>query len=363
MSFPLKLAVLLQDLEFGGTQRYAVHFLTHIDRNRFDPELWVLRGGDDMVPMAEKSGIKIVRLSNSSWVGPVALGNLSVRLMTKRPDILYTLTVVPNIWGRVMGRLSFVPAVVSGYRSLYPRQHEQILWRLSDRIICNANSLRLIMMEKYGVDGQRIEVIPNAVDTDFFRPEERPDDGEPVVLYLGRLVDDKDPVNLLRSFVITAGRVQRARFEIVGNGPYAPQLKDLIDKNGLSGRIRISAAQADVKTILQGASIFVMSSIREASPNVIIEAMAMGLPVAATAVGGIPELIEEGETGFLSPVGDPEHLSNSIVKLLKNESLRKSMGLNARRRAIDNHSLKVMVRRTEDVLADAYRPRSGKSGR
>ena len=96
MEKPIRVAVLLQDLEFGGCQRYAVNLLKHIDRELFEPELWVLRNGDDMMPMAQETGTPVVQFSEASWVDPRSLINLLRALIRSRPTILYTLTVVPN---------------------------------------------------------------------------------------------------------------------------------------------------------------------------------------------------------------------------------------------------------------------------
>lgn len=354
---PIRLAILLQDLEFGGTQRYTVNLLKHLDRGRFSPQLWVLRGGDDMVPMARETGVEIVRLSNGTWVSPAALAHLARRLISDRPEVLYTLTVVPNIWGRVFGRIARVPAVVSGYRSLLPNQHERLLWRLSDRIICNAHALKTIMHERFGVDPERIAVIPNAVAAERFRPEPELKDPRPTVLFMGRLVDDKDPLNLLEGFRLAANRVPEARFRIVGNGPYKPDLEKRLRLYGLESQIELLPALADVRSEFHRAWVFTLPSAREASPNVIIEAMAAGLPVVGTRVGGIPELVADGETGLLVNPGDPESLADALVRLLSDEQLGSEMGRKGRLKVIADHDTDTLVRRTEDVLADAFQGR------
>ena len=184
----IRLVVLLQDLEFGGTQRYAVHLLNRLDRDRFAPELWVLRGGDEMAPLLSTTGVPIVWLSKSSWVGPRALFNLGWMLVTSRPQILYTLTVVPNIWGRLFGALTKVPIIVSSYRNAIAKQHEKWLWRLSSSIICNAIAMKNILVEQFSVNPDLVTVIPNAVDTDYFSPDTSQRDFRPTILYAGRLI-------------------------------------------------------------------------------------------------------------------------------------------------------------------------------
>lgn len=357
---PIPLVVLLQDLEFGGTQRYTIHLLKQIDRELFAPELWVLRGGLDMMPLAEEAGIKIVHLSKSSRVGPGALFQLGWRLLTRRPRVLYTLTAVPNIWGRVVGRMAGVPVIVSGYRSLFPNQYEKWLWPISDRIICNAHVLKGIMIRHFSVDPQRIAVVPNAVDLDYFQPASRPSFSRPTVLSVGRLVEDKDPLTLLEGFRLAAEHVPESDFEIMGNGPLRRELERRIVSYRLESKIRLLPGAGDVRPSMRRACVFALASAREAAPNVIIEAMAMGLPVVATRVGGIPELVLDGKTGSLVPPGDPEALAAALIELLTNESRRGMMGVLARQRVTTLHSLQYMISETERALMEAIEQAPGR---
>ncbi len=350
---PIRLVVLLQDLEFGGTQRYAIHLLKHLNRSLFDPELWVLKHGPDMVHMAEEAGINVVHVSRSSWVGPQGVGRLGWRLMKRPPELLYTLTVVPNIWGRILGSLARVPVIVSGYRSLLPAQLEGWLWPLANRIICNADALKEIMVSKFSVDPDRIAVVPNAVDADYFQSDPAAKAPEPTVLYVGRLVEEKDPLNALEGFCLAAERVPEARMEIVGNGPLKRELERRIRERGLESKVALLPAASDIRPHFNRAWVLTLVSAREASPNVIIEAMAMRLPVVATRVGGIPELVLHGRTGLLVEPHDPAGLADALVSVLDDEGTRASMGLAAREQALANHTLEQMVRRTEQILLEA----------
>ncbi|MFZ2642457.1 MAG: glycosyltransferase [Verrucomicrobiia bacterium] len=355
---PITTVVLLQDLEFGGTQQYAIRLLRHLDRSRFLPVLWVLRGGDDMASLAAEAGIKVVWLSKSKQVTPLVIASLAWRLLRQRPQILYTLTVVPNIWGRILGALARVPAVVSGYRSLMPRQHERFLWRLSDKIICNAEVLKEIMIRRFAVAPARIAVIPNAVDAAWFHPEPAAQDPQPTVVFVGRLVAEKDPMNLLEAFRLVAARLPQAQFEIIGNGPFKPEMEARIQSSSLESNIKLLPATADIRPALRRAWVFVLPSASEASPNAIIEAMAMSLPVVATRVGGIPELVVDGITGLLVEPCHPASLAEAIVTLLTNETRRRSMGKRSRERILAHHSIQSMVSQTERVLAEAFHQRS-----
>lgn len=353
MNLPIRIALLLEDLEYGGTQGYATRLLKGIDRELFSPVLWVMRGGNDLLGKALEAGVEVEYLSQSSRVGAEALAALAWRLLKEPPQILYTLTVIPNIWGRVFGRVARVPVIVSGYRSLLPKQHERWLWPLSDRIICNARVLRDVMTRSFSVPQERIAVVPNGVDTDHFQPDPAPGTG-PLVLYIGRLVEEKDPLNLLEGFRLASERLPEARLEIVGNGPFRRALEARIKGYSLQSRVRLLPGSADVRQHMKRASLFVLASTQEASPNVIIEAMAMGLPVVATRVGGIPELVEDGRTGILVEPRDPRALSDAVTSVMSDEALRRRMGLQGRQRAVTFHSMEKMVRDTEQVLMSAF---------
>lgn len=353
---PLRLVILLQDLEFGGTQTYALTLLRHLDRTRFSPQLWTLRSGDDLLP--DQAGNEVVRLTPSSWVSPPALMNLARRLKQVRPDILYTLTVTPNIWGRLIGKACGVPVMVSGYRAMHPRQHERWLWPLSRRIICNAQALKEIMISRHRVEPGRIAVIPNAVDADYFQPDPGMKASSPTVLYAGRLVRDKDPLTLIQAFARVVHRLPEARLIMLGNGPLKPMLRDIISEQSLEKHIALLPGVRDVRPFYKTAWMLASSSRREGCPNVILEAMASGLPVAATGVGGVPELVEHGRTGTLVRPGDHRDLAEAIIDILENTEPRNNMAVAARKRA-HRFSIPDMVRRTETVLLDAYREASG----
>jgi glycosyltransferase involved in cell wall biosynthesis len=354
-SKPLRIVILLQDLEFGGTQRYAVNLLRRLDRDLFAPELWVLRRGDDMLDSALETGANITFLSRSTYVGPRALSNLAWKLYRFPPDLIYTLTVVPNIWGRTFARLTRVPVIVSGYRNLFPKQYERLLWRLSHRIICNAEASKRALVDRYGAHADVVAVIPNGVDTDYFSPAREQRAPSPTVVFVGRLVRQKDPLNLVKAFRRAAHTVAGSRYLIVGNGPLKPKLEEFVRTNNLGSAIELHPGTDDIRPLLWRSWVFTMASISESSPNVVVEAMATGLPVVSTRVGGIPELVQHGETGLLVDPNNPEQLADSLAELLRNETRREAMGSKARTWAVAHYSLKNLVRRTEQVFLEAVR--------
>jgi glycosyltransferase involved in cell wall biosynthesis len=353
ISKPIEIVLLLQDLEYGGTQRYAVHLLKNLDRSKFSPHIWVLRGGTDMVPFLGDSRDRVLWLSHSTWVDPVALTNLAWRLVRRRPQILYTLTVVPNIWGRILGNFARVPVIVSSWRDLYPKQYESWMWRLSTRIITNAAALKELHTQRYHVDPQRVSVIPSGVDHVFFEPDHYGKAAHPTVLYIGRLAREKDPLTLVEAFRLTLKRIPEARLQILGNGRLKNKLQSLVKRYNLESHISINPGVKDIRPFLRQSWVFAMTSEREAFPNAMLEAMSSELPVVATRVGGIPEMVDDGETGILVDPHNPEAVADALTRLLTDKNLREYMGQRGREKILAMYSIDRMVRETERVLLEA----------
>jgi len=349
---PKRLALVLQDLLFGGTQRHALELAKRLDRSLFTPEFWLLSNGADFAPEAQDAGITLRGLSKGRAVTPGAVLALRSELARSRPDILMPLTAVPNIWGRLFGRLAKVPVVLGTVRGggAIVRQHERFLARLAHHHITNTRALKDALVA-LGRPERAVTVIPNGVDTDFFSPD--PEGIGPlrkVVLCVARFCEDKDHLTLLNAFAHVQSRIPDAELWLVGDGPLQGRVERAAARIPGFERVKFYPATSDLRPFYRQASVLVLSSVREGLPNVILEGMASGLPVAATAVGGIPEVVEQGHTGFLSPSGDANALAGSLIRLLSDEETRLAMAASARSVAEKEYSMAAMVARHEELL-------------
>lgn len=218
-----------------------------------------------------------------------------------------------------------------------------VLGRLSLRLprVIAANSQTAIDNAiTMGVPASRLYFLPNVVDTDQFSPRARGADTTIRLITVGRLTEQKRLDRFL-SIVANLRRWSAAKIKatIVGEGPLRGQLERRADDLGLlGGGVEFRGAVSDMTALYQEADILVLTSDWEGTPNVLLEAMASGLPVVATRVGGVPEIVRHGETGFLSDAQDESSLENWVLKLITAPALRKEMASRAREYVLKNHS-------------------------
>jgi glycosyltransferase involved in cell wall biosynthesis len=286
-------------------------------------------------------------------VGPANLARLWRRLQQTRVDLLVLFTALPNIWGRVLGRLAGAPLIVGNIRGNTPyRQHERWLWPLADHLVCNNEAVRTRLTAGYRIPPARLSLIYNGVDTDFFRPGALTQAGGRLrVLSVARMVPDKDHATLVRAFQLVAGAHPEAELWMVGEGSRKSAIEGLTARLLPPGRVRFLPGRADLRPLFQEADLLALSSVTEALPNVVLEAMACGLPVVATRVGGLPELVVSGETGWLAPHRDPAALAGAMGQLLADPETRQAFGRAGRERVLQDFSLEAMVRRHADLFA------------
>ncbi len=364
LASPARVVFLLQDLKFGGTQRQTLELARRLDREKFQVEVWLLMAGDDLTPVAVNWGIPLVWLSRRDSVGPVSLLQLWRRLRRNPVDLMMLLTAVPNIWGKLVGRLAGVPSIVSNCRGGAPqRQHEAWLWPLAHHIICNSPAEAEILTGSYGIPADRVTVILNGVDQEFFQSPRGAPAGPPIILSVGRLEPAKDQHTLIEAFRLVAADHPEAQLWLVGNGSRREELISLVARYDLAGRVQVLRGRPNLRPLFQEAAVFALSSLEEGLPNVVLEAMVAGLPVVATRVGGLPEVVRPGRTGWLVPPGDVPALAAALSHLLADPETSQAFGRAGREQAVRDFSLASMVRSHEEIFMSLVQRRGGRDRR
>ena len=212
---------------------------------------------------------------------------------------------------------------------------------LVGKYITVSQDLRRWLMETVGVPARKVVQIYNGVDQERFRPaEEKPLGLAPpgflreeslVIGTVGRLAAVKDQATLVRGFAglleqVPEGMADRLRLVLVGDGPCRGELEGLVDELGIRGQTWFAGDREDIPDLLRLLDLFVLPSLGEGISNTILEAMATGLPVVATRVGGNPELVDHGDNGLLVPSADPGAMAGALADLVADPDRLQAMG-------------------------------------
>jgi len=274
-------------------------------------------------------------------------------------------------------RLAHVPKVIATYHTdsaydvlagrLTPgyRILEQLTNRLLDQAIAVSESTRQDRVRNTRIPASRVITIHNGIDPDKFIPPADAQDacamlGLPINRVLigsvGQLQRYKGFDVLLQAFAAAAGDVPQADLVIAGAGPALGELESLVARLGLRSRVHFLGFQSNIPLVLAALDLYVMASRCEALPYALLEAMVAKLPVIATTVGGIPEVIEDGVSGLLVPPGRADCLSKALLQMLRSESLRHRAGIGARERVVQRFHQRDSAERTINVYRQLLKP-------
>ena len=217
-------------------------------------------------------------------------------------------------------------------------------------MICNSEALADVL-SGLGIPAARLTYVPNGVDTERFVPAQPAPSGRPpLIVCVARLAGDKDHLTLLKGFALLRQRHPEVRLRLVGDGPREKELKAWVAEHLPGGGVEFCPGSPDVRAHYAAARIFALTSVREGQPNVILEAMAAGLPVCATDTGGIPRLVARGESGLLSPVGDSAAFAGNCAALLADPAKGDRFGRAGRQRVEQSFSFEAMVAAHEAIF-------------
>ena len=294
--------------------------------------------GADFIPLRH------VRRPISVWRDPLGVLELLILIRRVRPHIVHASSSKAGVLGRVAAWLAGSPiriftvhgwafAAARGPGSTVYRWSERLVRPLTTATVCVSEGERAVGIAARTCDAATTVVIRNAIDA-ALRPVARPGTNPPRIVTVGRLQEPKDPLSLVRALAKLRGRPFHAL--IVGEGPGRPAVEAELRRLGLAATVELAGEREDVAEILAASQVFVLSSRSEAAPVSVLEAMAAGLPVVASRVGGLPELVVEGETGLLVEPGDPEELAAALARLLDDPALRERLG-SAGRARVETH--------------------------
>jgi len=371
---PIKLAFCITELDVGGAERCLTELVTRIDRRRFEPTVYVLAAAPGpkqraLVARLEATAVDIHFLQGRSWRdAPQVLNRLTRKLRRQCPALVQTFLFHANLLGRVAGKMAGVPHVVCGVR-VAERRHRWHLradaWtsRHVSQYICVSRAVARFSEQTAGLPASKITVIGNGVDVDRFRTASPIDltalgvpAGQRVLVHVGRLDPQKRVDWLLRVTPQIMANWPSHDLVLVGHGSEEKALRRLADQLGIAPRVHFVGFRDDVPQILAASDALLLSSGWEGMPNSLLEAMAAGLPVVATDVEGVRELLGPLAERQCVGVGEMDSFRDRLDTILADENVRRRLGAENQRRAEAFFSIDVMVReyeRTYDRLLRA----------
>jgi glycosyltransferase involved in cell wall biosynthesis len=345
-------------LNVGGTEGQFVEVACGLDRSRWDPHVACVRAEGPLRARLEGVGLQPWSLGPSSFKSPglaVAILRLGTYLRRHAVRLVHCFDFYSNIVGVPAARLARTPAVIASQRDmgdLRSRAQQSIhrlTLRLATHILVNSEAIAARLSHTRAAQRNRLGMIPNGVDLTRFEPVtvSRSIDEVTTVATLANLRPEKGLVQLVDAAAIVARRAPRARFVIWGDGPLRMDLEARIRTLGLTGSVEMRGATREPALALKECQIFVLASLSEASSNVILEAMATGLPVVGTRVGGTPGLVDDGRSGLLVPRGNAPALAEAILRLIEAPAIAAEMGAQGRARALAEFSMDRMNERID----------------
>ncbi len=345
-----KIFYLLDSLNIGGTETQAVELARRMDPAKYDVTLACLRKEGPLLANLNGSSVNVVEFHPKGGIdspqGLYQLARMVAFLRRGKFDVVHAHDLWSNMIGVVAGKLAGVPVIVTSQRDLshdawYKSSRKKWLRRAqsaSSAVLTNASMIREGLVRDEGLDPQKVRVIHNGVDLDRFRaaPGARARlfpgmERAKIVVLVGNMhTDVKGQPTLIAAAPGIGSRCPQARFVLVGDGEMRAQFEQSAEAVGVESRFLFVGRRSDVADILAACDLAVLPSAAEGMPNAVLEYMAAGLPVVASAVGGNLEVVEDGVTGLLVPPGDAVALGNAVARLLDDDALARSMAEKAR---------------------------------
>jgi glycosyltransferase involved in cell wall biosynthesis len=369
----IPIGIVLTSFDAGGTERQMTELIRRIDRNCFDLRVACFRREGPWLSRVEAAGVPIDAFplgSLTSWRTGRQLHAFSGWCRRHRLKVLQTCDIYGNIFALTGAALARVPVRIgsrrgivspTGRRSLLTLQRHA--YRAAHRVVANSVAAGDALVGE-GIPREKVVVIPNGIDLEPFAVPRTPGPASPqrtlglwggpgpVVTTVANLRPGKGHDVLLRAAAHVLRQRPDVRFQFVGDGPLRAQLEQEAEDLAIAAAVTFLGHRSDVAAILRGTAIFAFPSLMEAFPNGVMEAMAAELPVIASAVGGIPELVEHEHNGVLVPPGDDVALAAALLALLTDDTRARRLASAGRATIEQRYSFDRMVRDFEALYLD-----------
>jgi len=366
MSQPPLVVHLTYVLDFGGLETLIVESINRMPADKYRHAIVCLTKYTDFAKKITRPGVEIVALDKPPGLGLRTHVTLWKLLRRLRPTILHTynLSTVEYAFTALMAGVPVRIHAEHGRDARDPegknRKHNLLRRMMVPMIDCFVPvslDLQAWLRRAANVPDRKNLLIDNGVDTARFQPatsgapapEGAPDWNDCFVIgTVGRVQDVKDQATLINAFALLQQRLPaeaagRLRLAIIGDGPLRPALQAQVKQSGLEHAVWLPGARNDIDALMRSFDVFALSSIAEGTPVTLLEAMACGLPVVSTRVGGIPDLVTDGVNGRLVPARQPAALADALAGYADRPDLVRVHGAAARQRIVERYSIAAML--------------------
>ncbi len=334
---------------WGGQEKRTVRLINSLDKSRFRV-LYAVQPDSKLLKNSGNIDAKVITISMRQSYDLRAIASLIRVVRENNIDIISTHSGKDAWLGTLVGKLTGTPVIRT--RHLSTPVKSILSYNLSTHVVAVSRQVQDYLHSR-GVKAEKLSTIYTGIDTDKFRPGKGIDlhatfsipQGHTVIGIVAVLRNAKRHRDLLEAIA----PLEKVSLLIVGSGPQEENIRKKIEELGLKNRVVMAGHREDIDKILPSLDLFVLPSNMEALGTAILEASACGIPVVGSRVGGIPECVIDGETGFLFEKENVDELRGKILSLIRNPDLRQKLGTNARQLIEKQFSVEAMKSETEKL--------------
>lgn len=369
-----RVAVIIDTLQTGGAQKLLSAFASQSTAHGIELTVINLKEGSsqNISDAIESANAKLITLPSKSLFNLKRLRWLTRFLKEERIDIVQTHLLYANILGSIAAYIAKVPVVCTlhsiyvekkGRWRLLKRVENFCLRYLATRILAVGENVATSHHQHY--DDRTVDVIPNGIPVSEevstqtrkdLRREITEDETRSIIITVGRLERPKGYEDMIQAVKLLREKGLKSVLLMVGSGTLYDSIRSQVQSLDLEQSVILAGERQDIPKLLASSDIFASSSHREGLPLSVLEAMMAGLPIVATAVGDIPNVVTQ-ETGVVVPPHEPARLAAALEELLRNPSRRREMGKAARHRALEEYSVDVWMDRHVELYDEVIRSR------
>jgi len=346
----------VENLEVGGLERLAVDLALAQRAAGHRNAVYCLYGAGPLARELETGGVPVVEFHKERHSKAATTWAMARQLRRDGADVVHGHNIAVHHFAAAAKRIAGVPVCINTRHSATsstgaPYQERYFRWvePFTDHVVFVCDYVRKKLEPLLNYPAAKCSVILNGIPLEkFLAHPASPGGARPRIRFgtIGRLVPAKGHSVLIEAFSKIAVQLPEADLRIYGYGPLENQLRELIGRQGMAGRITLEGRTDDAARVFESLDVFVFSSVNEGLPLVILEAMAAGLPIVSTRIGGVPEVAPESVFPWFAQPGDAESLAAAMLRVAQSSDLART-GAEARRIAAANYGIEQMSRRYE----------------